>query len=159
MVTRFLVSDERGQGPNVVMVIRSSARKVVIALGVGVFFTGQSVAAEETRPAPIVISDRTVIAFFMPGRSKELSSAARADFERYAAKAVPALKEAGIDFHEIYPKRSIEIQAQGRVQLLKPRFGAGYYFVTAEGKTRVEYGIKTDVHLLQYTRQYLPRTP
>jgi hypothetical protein len=157
MVSRFLVSAGRGWGPNVVMMIRSSARKVVTALGLSVFLAGQSAVAEETRPAPIVISGRTVIAFFMPGRSKELSSAARADFERYAAKAAPALKESGIEFHQLYPKRVIEIQVQDRVQLLKPRFGAGYYFVTPEGKTRVEYGIKTDIHLLQYTRQYLPR--
>jgi hypothetical protein len=141
------------------MMTRSHVQRAVLLTALLGFSASPVAAIEEPRAQPIVISRPTVIAFFMPGRSKELSSAARADFERYAAKAAPALKETGVDFHEINPKRSIEIEAQGRVQLLKPRFGAGYYFVTAEGKTRVEYGIKTDVHLLQYARQYLPRTP
>lgn len=137
--------------------IQSRARLVAAVLGATLFFGGQRSASEETWPAPIVVSGPTVIAFFMAGRSKELSSAARADFERYAAKAAPALKEAGIDFHELYPKRSIEIQTQGHTQVLKPRFGVGYYFLTADGKSKIEYGIKTDTHLLQHARQYLPR--
>lgn len=100
-----------------------------------------------------------MIAFFMAGRSKEVSSVARADFRRYAARAAPALKEAGIDFHELYPKRSIRIQTQGHTRILKPPFGAGYYFLTADGESKIEYGIKTDSELLQHTRQYLPRVP
>jgi hypothetical protein len=152
-----VVSAGLAQGPNVEAMIRGRARKAATALGAVLFLAGAAMAAEEIRPAPIVISGPTVIAFFMPGRSKELNSAARADFERYAAKAAPALKEAGIDFHILNPKRSIEIQTRGQARVLRPRFGAGYYFLTAEGKTKVEYGLKTDVHLLQHARQHLPR--
>jgi hypothetical protein len=137
----------------------SRTRQVAAVLGAALLFSGERSASEETRSAPIVVSGPTVIAFFMAGRSKELSSAARADFERYAARAAPALKEAGIDFHELYPKRSIEIQTQGHTRVLKPRFGAGYYFLTADGKSNIEYGIKTDTDLLQHARQYLPANP
>jgi|CXWL01.1.fsa_nt_gi hypothetical protein len=138
---------------------QSRARHVAVLLGATLFFGSQRSAGGETWFAPIVVSGPTVIAFFMPGRSKALSSAARADFERYAARAAPALKEAGIDFHEIYPKRSIRIQTQGHTRILKPPFGAGYYFLTADGESKIEYGIKTDTELLQHARQYLPRVP
>jgi len=138
---------------------QSRARQVAAVLGATLFFGGLRSAGEETRLAPVVVSGPTVIAFFMAGRSKELNSAARADFERYAARAAPALREAGIDFHELYPKRSIEIQTQGHTRILKPPFGAGYYFLTADGESKIEYGIKTDTELLHHARQYLPREP
>lgn len=139
--------------------IRSHARQVAAVLGATLFLGGQGSASGETRPAPIVVSGPTVIAFFMAGRSRELSRAARADFERYAARAAPALKEAGIEFHTLFPKRSIEILTQGHTRVLKPRFGAGYYFLTADGESRIEYGIKTDTDLLQHARQHLPPDP
>jgi len=100
----------------------------------------------------------TVIAFFAVTQS-ELSkdsdtNEALDDFQFYATKVKQPLEKAGVDFREVYV-HAFRVRLGKTVTTFRPvKVDVGYYFVAPGKKPRIEYGVMTDVDLLQVANEY-----
>ena len=114
--------------------------------------------AAET-PATIVVHGPTIVAFFPPVSKTELekepdTNEALADFQVYATRVRERLKKSGIEFHELYA-HSFQIRVRNAVTAFRPRKEQiGYYLVALGKKPRIEYGVMTDVDLLEIAHEY-----
>jgi hypothetical protein len=105
------------------------------------------------------VHQATIVAFFPPVTDAELSkddgtNETLADFQYYAGKIQEPLKKAGIAFHEVYA-HSFRIRNEGAETTFRPeKVHVGYYFVVPGKKPRIEYGVMTDVDLLQIANEY-----
>lgn len=106
----------------------------------------------------IVISRPTVLAFFTPVSDAELkkdpdTNEALADFQVYAARAKGRLHDAGVDFQVIYAS-SFAVKAGAKTKTFRAKTGVGYYFVEPGERARVEYGVMTDIDIMQIAGEY-----
>lgn len=121
-----------------------------------------SVAAAEKQPV-VVVTGPTIIAFF-PLMQAALQKDADtneglADFQLYAKQVHEPLKEAGIEFSEIYT-HSFRVRIGQDASVFRPAKGnAGYYLIAPGKKPRIEYGVMTDSDLLQVAREYFGTFP
>ncbi|HEY5028540.1 MAG TPA: hypothetical protein VIK39_09050 [Candidatus Angelobacter sp.] len=115
-------------------------------------------AAAEKKPL-VVVHGPTVVAFFEPVTRAKLekdpdTNEALADFELYARKAREPLRKAGIEFHELYA-HSFRLRVGNRLITFKPvKVDVGYYLITPGKLPRIEYGVMTDIDLLQVANEY-----
>jgi hypothetical protein len=117
------------------------------------------VAAKET---VVVIHHPTIVAFF-PVTQANLkndpdTNEALADFIVYAGKMRKPLRDAGVDFQEIYAP-SFRVQQGTRITTFRPgKVKVGYYLIAPGKRPRVEYGVVTDTDLLQIAKEYFALT-
>jgi len=110
-------------------------------------------------PSTIVAHGPTIVAFFPPVTKTELqndpdTNEALADFKLYATRVREPLKKSGIEFHELYAY-SFQVRRGNTVTTFRPsREQVGYYFVAPKKKPRIEYGVMTDVDLLEIAHEY-----
>ena len=108
---------------------------------------------------PIIVNGPTVIAFFPSVTDAELSKApdtneALADFQLYATRARPRLNDAGIHFEEIYAS-SFAIRCATKTTTFRPQQShVGYYFIAPGKPPHIEYGVLTDVDIVQAAAAY-----
>lgn len=112
------------------------------------------------RKEPVIVIERpTVVAFFVPlsqasFKNDSDANEALGDFQFYAEKARNVLKNAGIDFQEVYA-RSFQVQRGARTTAFRPvKATIGYYLVSPDKEPRIEYGVMTDVDLQQVAKDY-----
>jgi hypothetical protein len=129
---------------------------VVLAVAGALLSPAQSPAAN----VPLIVVRRpTVVAFFAPVSQAGLkndsdANEALADFQFYAIKAQDILEAKGIDFQEVYA-RSFLVQRGGKSTTFRSgKITVGYYLVSPDKEPRVEYGVMTDVDLLQVANDY-----
>ena len=109
-----------------------------------------------SKEKPVVIKGPTVVAFFTPVTEAELdknpdTNEALADFQVYAERVRGQLEGMGIAFEEVYAT-SFVVKCGAKTMRFRPKIGVGYYF-TAPGKSpHVEYGVRTDVDILQVAK-------
>jgi hypothetical protein len=119
--------------------------------------TALVLAAEN--PPLVVAEGRTIVAFFPPVSDAELqkdsdTNEALADFQLYATQVREPLKNAGIEFHELYT-HSFRVRVGKVVTTFRPaKVDVGYYLVVPGKKPRIEYGVMTDVDLLHCAKDY-----
>lgn len=117
-----------------------------------------SVAAAEKQPV-VVVTGRTVVAFFPPTSEAELqkdpdTNEALADFQLYASRVRDQLEKSGIEFHELYA-HSFRVRVGKAVTTFHPtKIDVGYYFIIPGKKPRIEYGVMTDADLMQVANEY-----
>ena len=105
------------------------------------------------------ISQPTIVAFFPPVTQSELvkepdTNESLSDFQFYASQVREPLKKAGVEFKEVYA-RSFRLRLRQTVTTFRPaKVEVGYYFITPGKKPRIEYGVMTDVDLLQIANEY-----
>ena len=110
-------------------------------------------------PPLVVVEGRTIVAFFPPVSDDESqkdadTNEALADFQLYATNAREPLKNAGIEFHELYT-RSFRVRVGKVVTTFHPaKVDVGYYLVAPGKKPRIEYGVMTDADLLLLANDY-----
>jgi hypothetical protein len=116
--------------------------------------------ASQTAPAPsFPIVGPTVIAFFPPMTDAELDknpdmNEVLGDFQLYASRAGPRLKQAGIDF-EVASTVKFKVRDGSVVRAFKTgKVGVGYYFVAPGKPPHVEYGVHDDLDILDIARKY-----
>jgi len=113
-----------------------------------------------TKPALVfVIHGPTIVAFYPHFSQKEIDNgegdaAAMDDFGFYASQVAGRLKKAGIEF---LPKetRSFKVRVGARVRHFPGgKIDIGYYFIAPGKEPHVEYGVMTDIDLLDAARKY-----
>jgi hypothetical protein len=120
---------------------------------------GPAAPAAAEKPPVVVVRGPTVVAFFEPVPQAELekdpdTNEALADFQWYATSVRDPLRKAGIEFHELYT-HSFRLRVGNRLTTFRPVKGdVGYYLVVPGKKPRIEYGVITDVDLLQVANEY-----
>jgi hypothetical protein len=108
---------------------------------------------------PIIVNGPTVIAFFPSVTDAELSKAsdtneALADFQLYSTRVRPRLNDAGIHFEEVYAS-SFAIRCATKTTTFRPQKGhVGYYFIAPGKPPHIEYGVLTDVDIVQAAAAY-----
>ncbi len=101
----------------------------------------------------------TIVAFFPPVTQSELAkdpdiNESLSDFQFHASQVREPLKKSGVDFKEVYTL-SFRIRLGKTVTTFRPaKTEAGYYFVTPGKEPRIEYGVMSDVGLLQIANEY-----
>lgn len=114
--------------------------------------------AAENQPL-VIVRGRTIVAFFPPTSEAELqkdtdTNEALADFQLYAARVRDHLKKVGIDFHELYV-HSFRVRVGKTVTTFHPvKTEVGYYFIAPGKEPRIEYGVMTDIDILQVANEY-----
>lgn len=112
----------------------------------------------------IVVNGPTVIAFFPPVTEKELSenpdtNEVLSDFQFYAQEVRGKLRDAGIDFQEIYAS-AFTVKCGAKTKVFRPRKAhVGYYFVEPGKPPRIEYGVMADIGIVQVAKEYFHPTP
>jgi hypothetical protein len=115
------------------------------------------VAAAEKQPL-IIVRGPTVVAF-APITEVELekdpdANEALADFQFYAKRVREPLRQAGIEFHELYT-HSFRLRVGKTLATFRPvKADIGYYIVVPGKKPRIEYGVMTDNDLLGVAKEY-----
>src|ERR1700722_3006808 len=116
------------------------------------------VSAAENPPL-VVAEGRTIVAFCPPTNDAELqkdadTNEALADFQLYATHVREPLKNAGIEFRELYA-HSFRVRVGKTVSTFRPaQADIGYYFVVPGKRPRIEYGVMTDADLLHVANDY-----
>jgi hypothetical protein len=116
-------------------------------------------ASQTSSPASFAIVGPTVIAFFPPITDAELDrnpdmNEVLGDFQLYASRAGPRLKQAGIDF-EVASAVKFKVRDDRVVRTFKTgKVGVGYYFVAPGKPPHVEYGVHDDLDILDIARKY-----
>ena len=120
--------------------------------------TGNS--QDAAKPVPIfVIHGPTIVAFFPSVTAKDLDSdqntnEALSDFQFYIDKAGDSLHKAGIEFQEAYA-HSFRLRCGNTVRTFRiSKIGVGYYFIAPGKEPYIEYGVMTDVDILDAARKY-----
>lgn len=122
-----------------------------------VFVSGVLSAAPKAKL--IVVKRATVVAFFPPVPDEEMkkdpdTNESLADFQFYAAKLRPQLADKGIGFDEVYAT-SFDIQSGTKtIRVRLKEIEVGYYFVAPGKEPRVQYGVMTDVDVLEVAAEY-----
>jgi len=117
-----------------------------------------SVAATDEQPL-IEVRGPTVIAFCAPMTDVELDEDPNlddmlADFQLYASRVRDPLHAAGIEFQELYV-HSFELRDGSSASTFRPvEADVGYYFVAPGKPPRVQYGVMTDLDIVQTAREY-----
>jgi hypothetical protein len=124
-----------------------------------------------TGPSPIAATKQpvfdgrqpTILAFFPPVTKAELNDGETnetlADFQYCAMRVRQPLQQEGIQFHEVYA-HSFQLRVGKTVITFHPAKGdIGYYLVSPGKKPRVEYGVLTDIDLLQIAHKYFGIPP
>jgi hypothetical protein len=112
----------------------------------------------------VVASGPTVIAFFPPVTTKDLSqdpdtNESLSDFQFYAQSARAKLHDSGIDFQEVYAS-SFSVKCGSKTKNFHPqKTQVGYYFVAPGKSPHVEYGVMTDADILQVAKKYFRSIP
>jgi len=107
----------------------------------------------------VVVRGPTVVAFFEPVMGTDLENDADtnevlADFQLYTTQVQGPLKRRGVEFQVLY-ERSFRMREGGKVATFRPgKVKVGYYLVAPGKRPRIEYGVMTDVDLLQLTDKY-----
>lgn len=106
----------------------------------------------------VTVSGPTVIAFFPPATEKDLSqdfdtNESLSDFQFYAQRIRGKLRDAGIDFQEIYAS-SFSVRFGAKTKSFHPNKTVGYYFAAPGKSPHVEYGVMTDADILQVAKKY-----
>lgn len=135
-------------------------RKTVL-LFFSLIFTIHSNAGQRASDAPVIsVRAARVIAFFPPVSQSDLSNdndglnESLNDFQYYAGRVRAPLKKEGIDFDEVYAK-SFRVRIAAQTSLFKPSEDrAGYYFIAPGKKPLIEYGVMTDLDILQIAKEY-----
>jgi hypothetical protein len=113
-------------------------------------------------PAPVqtyAVKGRTIIAFFRHVTDAEMErdpdvSEALGDFQLYASQARPRLLALGIDF-EVASATRFKLRIGKHVRDFRARQAdVGYYFIAPGKEPHVEYGVMTDVDLVEAARAY-----
>jgi hypothetical protein len=121
--------------------------------------TGPAAPAAAEKPPVVVVRGPTVVAFFEPVPQAKLekdsdTNEGLADFQWYATSVRDPLRKAGIEFHELYT-HSFRLRVGNRLTTFRPiKVDVGYYLVAPGKKPRIEYGVMTDVDLLQVANEY-----
>lgn len=77
-----------------------------------------------------------------------------ADFQFYATRVREKLRNAGIDFEEIYAS-SFAVKCGTKTTTFHPKkVTVGYYFVVPGRSPRVEYGVMTDEGIFDVAAEY-----
>jgi hypothetical protein len=116
------------------------------------------VGSSQKQPLSFEISRPTIIAFYPPvTQSQADGDEALSDFEFYFSKVEGPLKRAGISIYEA-DAHSFRVRSAGKWQTFRPgKIGVGYYLVAPAGVPQIEYGVMTDVDLLEIARKYFHR--
>jgi hypothetical protein len=99
------------------------------------------------------------VAFFEPVTEAQLkadpdTNEVLSDFQVYAGGARKAFLNTGIDFQAIYVK-SFRIRIGNKTTTFRVgKSGVGYYFVAPGKKPRIEYGVNTDIGLVDTAKEY-----
>jgi hypothetical protein len=108
----------------------------------------------------VIIVDRlTVVAFFPPVTDAELdkdpdTNEALSDFQLYTRQARKRLEAVDIQFQEIYAT-SFDVRIHGKTTTFRPKkIKVGYYFVAPDKAPRIQYGVMTDIDILQVATEY-----
>ena len=114
-------------------------------------------AAEKT---PVInVSGPTLIAFFAPVTQEEVdksdeTSEALSDFQWHLREVKQKLQKAGISVHEIYA-RKFEVVTGNKKKVFKPgKIDVGYYFVKPGKAPKVEYGVMSNVDIVDASGEY-----
>jgi hypothetical protein len=113
----------------------------------------------QAKTATVVVQGPTVIAFFEPVTDAELDKDADlnetlSDFQLYARKAREPLRKAGVEFHELYVN-SFQLRIGQSLTSFRPtKATVGYYFIAPGKKPQIEYGVMTDLDLLDLANKY-----
>ena len=105
-----------------------------------------------------VIRGPTIVPFFSPVTESDLSDGdtneALSDFQVYAGRVRDPLRKMKIEFHEVYA-HSFRIRLGERVTTFHPgKVKVGFYFIAPGKKPRVEYGVQTDIDILEIAKKY-----
>lgn len=114
--------------------------------------------SQSTAHSPIVTVDKaTIIAFYPPvlkaDEANDDSNEALGDFQYYAGQIKQLLGKTNIRFEELYV-RSFRVHVEGQTITFHPKEAVGYYFIASGKKPHVEYGVRTDVDLLDIAKGY-----
>jgi hypothetical protein len=118
--------------------------------------------AQRVPPVPL-IDDRhaSILAFFPPLSNADLENGntneALSDFQFYAESARQPLRQAGIDFREVYAS-TFRVHIDNGTTFFHTRDKIGYYFVAPGKRPYIVYGVMTDDDLLQTAKRYFRST-
>lgn len=121
--------------------------------------TSVAATARQADRQLVIVSGKTIIAFFPPISDSELNkdpdlNETLSDFQLYASNVRDPLRKEGIDFQVLYA-RSFRIRIGNNVKMFRPKKGdVGYYFIAPGKRPRVEYGVMTDTDLIQVAHQH-----
>jgi hypothetical protein len=107
----------------------------------------------------IVIHGPTIVAFFPSVTAKDLDSDANtnealSDFQFYNGEVRNSLHKARIEFREA-DAPSFRIRCGNTVRTFRTgKISVGYYFVAPNKEPHIEYGVMTDVDILDAARKY-----
>jgi hypothetical protein len=119
---------------------------------------GHAATADWHVPLLISVQGPTIVAFF-PATDADLegSNEALNDFQHYASVVEKPLEKRGIKFYQSYTT-SFRLKLQTGTEVFTPKNGqCGYYFIVPGQKSHIEYGVTTDVDLLEAAKKYLDR--
>lgn len=118
-------------------------------------FTASLLAASDNPPR-IVVNRPLIIAFFapMPSLSAEDENEVLSDFQLYARQVREPLKQRGIEFQELYVDSFTIVNGKTVTSFKPAKTQVGYYLIAPGRKPRIEYGVTTDVDLLQIADEY-----
>ena len=123
-------------------------------------WAGTGNAQNTTKPVPVfVIHGPTIVAFFPPVTAKDLdddqnTNEALSDFQFYIDEVRNPLHKAGVELQEAYA-RSFRIRCGNTVSIFRTsKISIGYYFIAPGKKPHIEYGVMTDVDILDVARKY-----
>jgi hypothetical protein len=111
------------------------------------------------KPPLVVAEGRTIVAFFPPVSGAKFekdadTNEALSDFQLYTTRVREPLKNAGVEFHELYT-RSFRVRVGKAVTTFHPnKVDVGYCLVVPGKKPRIEYGVMTDTDLLEVANEY-----
>jgi hypothetical protein len=128
--------------------------RVVVAMVVLVIATLSLTAAD--KPPRIVVTQPTIIAFLAPdpALNEEDANEVLGDFQLYAQQAQALLRQRGIEFH-VVDGGEFTVVVGKTVTAFKPaKIKVGYYLIAPGRKPRVEYGVMTDIDLVQVADDY-----
>jgi len=121
-------------------------------------WTGTGYAQNTSKSVPVfVIQQPTIIAFF-PITQAEVdisnNTEALSDFQYYNGEVRDSLHKAGIEFQEVY-SRSFRLRCRNKIRTFRPgKISIGYYFIAPGKEPHIEYGVMTDVSILDMAHKY-----
>jgi hypothetical protein len=120
------------------------------------------VGAQQQKIPTFDVRHPMIVAFFPPVSDAELqrdpdTNEALSDFQEYAQRVREPLRQRGIEFHEVYANRFGIKRGKDVVVFTPGKVQVGYYIVAPSKKPRIEYGVNTDVGLLQVADEYFGR--
>jgi hypothetical protein len=107
----------------------------------------------------VIIAKPTILAFFEPASQTSSkndsadSNEAFADFEFYGRQAFAPLEKMGVDYREILASGFV-VKVGGATTNFRSAKGVGYYFIAPGKKPRIQYGVMTDVGIVEAAHNY-----